>query len=60
MKSFYLNNPKGLNSLTFEIIKDLAKTVSICNKSDSISALLLKGKGNKAFCAGGDVATICK
>lgn len=53
-----LNKQKVLNSLDLDMIKSLRKHVASFNSQPNIKAVLLKGAGGKAFCAGGDVKTI--
>jgi len=53
-----LNRPKKLNSLNLSMIQKLLPRLSTWEKSDMAKTILLKGAGEKAFCAGGDVAGI--
>ncbi|WP_246210861.1 enoyl-CoA hydratase/isomerase family protein [Vogesella oryzae] len=50
-----LNAEKSLNALNLEMIKLLDARLSIWDRDDGIVAVLLRGSGDKAFCAGGDV-----
>ncbi|MGA9915859.1 MAG: enoyl-CoA hydratase/isomerase family protein [Paraburkholderia sp.] len=50
-----LNRPAALNSLSNEMIHELARLVEQCRVNDNIVALVLRGAGEKGFCAGGDV-----
>lgn len=49
-----LNRPKALNSLNTEMCDEMTKVV----KNPNHAALIVKGSGGKAFCAGGDVKQI--
>ncbi|MDP3532659.1 MAG: enoyl-CoA hydratase/isomerase family protein [Alphaproteobacteria bacterium] len=50
-----LNRPKALNALNYAMIKTLTKQLKVWADDNSIKAVLVKGAGDKAFCAGGDV-----
>ena len=50
-----LNTPKSLNALSVEMCQLLAQQLEQWQNDDRIVALLLKGAGDKAFCAGGDI-----
>ncbi len=52
-----LCRPDTLNSLTFEVYAELTDVLLRMNEHDEIRAVLLTGEG-RAFCSGGDVATI--
>jgi enoyl-CoA hydratase/carnithine racemase len=53
-----LNHEKALNSLNLEMIQALEKAVDGWNADPSLKAVLLRGQGHKAFCAGGDVKSL--
>ncbi|MBW0445081.1 enoyl-CoA hydratase/isomerase family protein [bacterium M00.F.Ca.ET.228.01.1.1] len=53
-----LNRPAALNALSHAMIRELAVLVEHCRDDDGIVALVLKGAGNKGFCAGGDVREV--
>ena len=50
-----LNMPKSLNALSVEMCQLLSKQLEQWQADDQIVALVLKGAGDKAFCAGGDI-----
>lgn len=50
-----LNQEKSLNSLTFEMIQIVSKTLRDWHNNDSIVGVTLQGAGEKSFCAGGDI-----
>ena len=50
-----LNTPKSLNALSVEMCQLLAQQLEQWQNDDQIVALVLKGTGEKAFCAGGDI-----
>lgn len=50
-----LNRPKALNSLSHSMVRELARLVELCRLDENIVALVLRGNGEKGFCAGGDV-----
>jgi enoyl-CoA hydratase/carnithine racemase len=53
-----LNRPQALNSLTLNIVRELSERLAAWQDDDSIQAVLARGAGEKAFCAGGDVRAI--
>ncbi|WP_169568666.1 enoyl-CoA hydratase/isomerase family protein [Sneathiella limimaris] len=53
-----LNRPKALNALTHEMAIALDQKLQDWATDPSISAVLIKGAGEKAFCAGGDVVKL--
>ncbi|WP_296245268.1 MULTISPECIES: enoyl-CoA hydratase/isomerase family protein [unclassified Psychrobacter] len=50
-----LNTPKSLNALSVEMCQLLSQQLEQWQNDDQIVALVLKGAGDKAFCAGGDI-----
>ncbi|HJV07409.1 MAG TPA: enoyl-CoA hydratase/isomerase family protein [Chromobacteriaceae bacterium] len=50
-----LNAEKSLNALTLDMIRQLAKQLANWEHDNKVVAVLLRGAGEKAFCAGGDV-----
>ena len=50
-----LNTPKSLNALSVEMCQLLAQQLEQWEGDEQVVALLLKGAGDKAFCAGGDI-----
>lgn len=55
-----LNSPKSLNALSGEMIDLLYPQLQAWQQCDDIAAVLLKGEGEKAFCAGGDIVHLYK
>lgn len=58
VQNVVLNRPKALNALNLDQIKILTPEVQEWNASDAIAAVLMKGSGEKAFCAGGDIVAL--
>ncbi|MFC3339001.1 enoyl-CoA hydratase/isomerase family protein [Paracandidimonas soli] len=50
-----LNRPQALNSLTLEMCQLLREQLLRWRSDDGIALLVLRGAGEKAFCAGGDL-----
>ena len=50
-----LNMPKSLNALSVEMCQLLSQQLEQWQGDEQVVALLLKGAGDKAFCAGGDI-----
>src|SRR5258705_13187868 len=53
-----LNRPRALNALTHGMILELEKVIPGWEKDPAIKAVLLRGAGDRAFCAGGDVTNL--
>ncbi len=50
-----LNRPKALNALTTEMCAAMTKVMLAWEDDDRIGAVLVRGAGDRAFCAGGDI-----
>lgn len=50
-----LNRPRALNSLSYGMVKALGTHLDKWEHDDSIHAVFVRGAGEKAFCAGGDI-----
>ena len=50
-----LNRPKALNALTHGMILEIEKVIPRWEKDPAVKAVILRGAGDRAFCAGGDV-----
>jgi enoyl-CoA hydratase/carnithine racemase len=53
-----LNRPAALNALSYDMIVELRALVTRCAADSEVRAVLLKGAGDKAFCAGGDIRSL--
>ncbi|XP_064555284.1 3-hydroxyisobutyryl-CoA hydrolase, mitochondrial isoform X2 [Drosophila montana] len=51
-----INRPKALNAINLEMVRKIYKHLKKCEKSKSL--MIIKGTGDKAFCAGGDVRAL--
>ena len=52
-----LNRPEALNALSFKLVGDLSAAIDKAAESDA-RALLVTGSGERAFCAGADIAEL--
>ena len=50
-----LNRPKAFNALTWNMCRLMLARLKEWATDDSVRAILIKGAGEKAFCAGGDI-----
>ena len=50
-----LNTPKSLNALSVDMCQLLTQQLTAWQDDAKVVAILLKGAGDKAFCAGGDI-----
>lgn len=53
-----LNRPKALNALTHEMASKLHDQLKLWADDSRVKAVVIRGAGEKAFCAGGDVRAI--
>jgi enoyl-CoA hydratase/carnithine racemase len=53
-----LNRPKALNALTHGMILELERVIPDWEKNPAVKAVVLRGAGDRAFCAGGDVTNL--
>src|SRR5215207_1902177 len=53
-----LNRPERMNSQTFQMFDDLAALPLLLRDEDELRALIITGAGERAFCAGFDLAEI--
>ena len=51
-----LNNQERRNAMTFEMWRDLPTILDDYQADDDIRAIVISGKGRKAFCAGADIS----
>lgn len=54
VRNVILNRPQSLNSLNYDVIKELEEVISTSRYDDDVRVVVLKGAG-KAFCAGDDL-----
>jgi len=55
-----LNRPKALNSLNLNMIQIMHPVLKAWEADNNIKVIMIKGAGEKAFCAGGDVIAVTK
>ena len=53
-----LNRPAGLNAITLNMVRILAQHLQAWSEDPDIYAVVLRGAGEKAFCAGGDIRSL--
>lgn len=53
-----LNRPEALNALSLGMLEDLAAHLDDWEKDNGVRLVVLRGAGEKAFCAGGDVRAL--
>ncbi|MFQ6013588.1 MAG: 3-hydroxyacyl-CoA dehydrogenase/enoyl-CoA hydratase family protein, partial [Thermoplasmata archaeon] len=52
-----LNRPERLNTLTPEMIEELSRALASLREDPEVRCLVLRGAGDRAFCAGADVTS---
>lgn len=53
-----LNRPSAINALSHAMVRELATLLGRCRDDDAIVAVVLRGAGERGFCAGGDVRAL--
>ena len=53
-----LNNPRALNALTLDMVRAIHDQVKNWETDDRVKALMLRGEGERAFCAGADIKAL--
>jgi len=53
-----LNRPAGLNALTLNMVRSLSRHLQAWAEDPQVHAVVLRGAGEKAFCAGGDIRSL--
>jgi len=53
-----LTRPKALNALTLGMIRELHPRLEAWEDDETVKAVIIRGEGEKAFCAGGDVRAV--
>ena len=53
-----LNRPAGLNAIDLEMVRSLQHQLDAWAQDSRIKAVVLRGAGEKAFCAGGDIRSL--
>ncbi|KAM8788864.1 3-hydroxyisobutyryl-CoA hydrolase, mitochondrial isoform 2-T2 [Rhynchonycteris naso] len=55
-----LNRPKALNALTLSMIRQIYPQLKKWEQDSETFLIIIKGAGEKAFCAGGDIVEVAK
>lgn len=55
-----LNRPQALNALTYDMVLEIEKTLDAWADDPEIAMVVLDGSGERALCAGGDIADLYK
>ncbi len=50
-----LNRPAALNALTLNMVREMGAALDIFERDARITRVIVRGAGQKAFCAGGDI-----
>lgn len=53
-----LNRPSSLNAIDLDMIRTLQRQLDIWAEDPMVYAVVLRGAGSKAFCAGGDIRSL--
>lgn len=55
-----LNRESALNSIDLEMVQSLNSKLKSWQADSDLAVIVIRGKGAKAFCAGGDVKKVCE
>jgi len=55
-----LNRPKALNALNLSMVNKIYPQIGEWEKDPSTTMIIMKGAGDKSFCAGGDIVDVTK
>ena len=55
-----LNRPKTLNALDLEMIQGMKQALKDWENDDEVALVIVRGAGDRALCAGGDIANLYK
>ena len=53
-----LNRERVLNALNLNMVRKISKNILDWKNDETVSGVLIKGAGDKAFCAGGDIVSV--
>ncbi|MFF4165870.1 enoyl-CoA hydratase/isomerase family protein [Streptomyces sp. NPDC001741] len=53
-----LNRPRALNALTHTMVRGIGEALTRAAGEESVTAVLIKGAGERGLCAGGDIRSI--
>lgn len=53
-----LDRPRALNALNAEVVERLHEVLEDAEKDANVACILIRGVGDRAFCAGGDVKAV--
>jgi len=51
-----INRPEALNAMNVDVISELSRTIDILAADDGTKCVIITGAGERAFCAGADIA----
>ena len=51
-----INRPERRNAVNAEVVEGLGRALTAAEKDDSVSSVVITGAGDRAFCAGADLA----
>ena len=55
-----LNRPKFLNALNLNMVREIQEKLNEWNENPKIGGIVVQGRGEKAFCAGGDIKRLAE
>jgi len=58
LRAAVVNRPRALNAINLPVVDRLHELVTAWDASPHVHGIMLKGAGERAFCAGGDVKTV--
>ena len=55
-----LNRPEAINSLTLDMVRMVARELETSRNDNGVKLVLLSGRGERGFCAGGDIKIMAR
>ena len=55
-----LNRPDALNALTWDMCREIEDAIDAWAEDEDIALVVIDAAGDRAFCAGGDIAEMYK
>lgn len=53
-----LNRPRALNALTHTMVRSIDEALTLAERDDDLTAVVISGAGERGLCAGGDIRSI--
>ena len=55
-----LNRPRAINALNLSMVRDITNRLAELEADSDVEVIILTGAGDRGFCAGGDMVSVCR